>query len=77
MGGAEAQRSRCASCGASPDRRASEAAFRCDVGCQFGICGRRSSYQRALKTDAQSGMPRALDLLFVGVNQGDLAIVGT
>jgi hypothetical protein len=30
-----------------------------------------------LKTAAQSGMPRALDLLFVGVNQGDLAIVGT
>jgi hypothetical protein len=41
------------------------------------FCGRRSSYQRALKTAAQSGMPRALDLLFVGVNQGDLAIVGT
>jgi hypothetical protein len=29
------------------------------------FCGRRSSYQPELKAAAQSGMPRALDLLFV------------
>jgi hypothetical protein len=41
------------------------------------LCGRRSSYERALKAAAQSGMPRGLDLLFVGLTQGGRAIVGT